>query len=219
LRISAFLFQSGGMTEAENSNPPMSDTVAHNHSRPASSTSKDARALRSGLALREALLALLERKPFEQITVRDICAEAGVHYATFFRHHATKESLLDAIATDQIRHLNELALAVRHASDYEASFRTLCAYVDEHRSLWSTLLNGGAGPAMRAEWIRQSKEVAAKEPPVNSWLPMDLGTVCAATLIAETLAWWVAQPRDAYSVNDVAGILLRLLTTSIMAPD
>lgn len=175
--------------------------------------------MRSGLALREALLVLLERKPFEQVTVRDICAEAGVHYATFFRHHPTKEALLDAIATDQIRQLNELTLAVREASDTEAGFRTLCAYVDEHRALWSTLLNGGAGPAMRAEWIRYSMQVAETETPVNSWLPVELGTICAATLIAETLAWWLAQPGEAYSVEEVAGILVRLLTTSIMRPD
>jgi AcrR family transcriptional regulator len=207
------------MSEPEMSTQGLSDSMAHNRTVPSSSTSKDARAVRSGLALRDALLALLERKQFEQITIRDICAEAGVHYATFFRHHPTKESLLEAIATDQIRQLNELTLAVREASDLAAGFRALCVYVDEHRALWSTLLNGGAGPAMRAEWIRYSKEVALTEPPVNSWLPVELGTVCAATLIAETVAWWVGQPREAHSVDEVAAILLRLLTTSIVAPD
>lgn len=197
----------------------MRDTVSHSGKRLPSSSSKDARALRSAQALREALLMLLERKPFEQITIRDICAESGVSYATYFRHHPSKESLLDEIATDQIRQLNELTLAIREASDFHAGFRALCAYVDEHRALWSTLLNGGAGPAMRAEWVRQSQRVAAQEQPINSWLPVELGTVCAATLIAETLAWWLAQPRDAYSTDAVASILLRLLTTSIIAPD
>jgi AcrR family transcriptional regulator len=207
------------MPKHEDSNHALSDIASHNPSPPSSSTSKDARAIRSGLALRDALLTLLERKPYEQITIRDICAQAGVHYATFFRHHPTKESLLDAIATDQIRELNNLTLAVRKASDYEAGFRALCAYVDDHRALWSTLLNGGAGAAMREEWVRQSTQVAATEPPVNSWLPPDLGTVCAATLIAETLAWWVGQPSGTYSVSQVASILLRLLSTSLMAQD
>ncbi len=197
----------------------MSDTLSHKPIKLASSSSKDARALRSAGALREAMLALLERKAFDQITIRDVCAEAGIHYATFFRHHETKESLLDAIATDQIRRLNELALAVRGSSDYQAGFRALCEYVDDHRSLWATLLNGGAGAAMRAEWVRSSKEVAAGERPLNSWLPPELGSVCAATLIAETLAWWVSQPHGKYGANDVADILIRLLSTSIMAPD
>ena len=165
------------------------------------------------------MLALLERGPFDQITVRDICTESGVHYATFFRHYPGKEALLDAIAAEQIAQLNALAVGVRGADDYQAATTALCAYVDEHRALWSILLNGGAGGAMRAEWIRQSKRVAAAETPVNTWLPPELGTILAATLIAETLAWWVAEPAGARSVADVAGLLLRLLTGSVMAPD
>lgn len=175
--------------------------------------------MRSGLSLRESLLALLLRKSFDQITIRDICAEAGVHYATFFRHHPTKEALLDDIAKDQIRELNALTLAIRDHDDYQAGFQALCAYVADHRSLWATLLNGGAGAAMREEWVRQSQKVAATEAPVNSWMPPELGSICAATLIAETMAWWVGQPKDAYSVDEIADILYRLLSSSIMAPD
>jgi AcrR family transcriptional regulator len=187
--------------------------------RPASAKSRHARALRSGLALRKALLSLLQRKPFDLITVGDICTQAGVHYATFFRHHQTKEALLDHIAKDQIRQLNKLTLAIREADNYEAGFCALCAYVAYHRSLWSTLLNGGAGSAMREEWLRQSNRVAAAEAPINSWLPRELGTICAATLIAETLAWWVRQPEKAYSSEAVARILYRLLSTAILSPD
>lgn len=188
-------------------------------SRPASSSSRDARALRSASALREALLALLQSQPFDQITIRDICAKAGVHYATFFRHHQTKESMLDVTAREQIAQLSERAMAIRGGGDYEAGFRVLCTYVDEHRDLFSTLLNGGAGAAMREEWVRQAKKVAATENPVNNWLPLDLGTICAATLMAETLAWWVSQPRGTVSVDKITDILMRLLTTAIIAPD
>ncbi len=188
-------------------------------SSPASSNSRDARALRSGIALREALLALLAKSAFDQITIRDICAEAGVHYATFFRHYPTKEVLLDAIAKDQIEQLIALTLEIRSTQNYGAGFRALCSYVSDHRSLWSTLLNGGAGSAMREEWLRQSMKVAEAETPINSWLPPELGSICAATLIAETLAWWVAQPEGKYSVDRIATILQRLLMTSIIAPD
>jgi AcrR family transcriptional regulator len=165
------------------------------------------------------MLALLQQKPFDQITVRDICAEAQVHYATFFRHHQTKESLLDTIAKDEIAHLNRLTMSIRDVEDYEAGFQALCAYVEEHRVLWSILLNGGAGSAMREEWLRVSMIVAQSETPLNEWLPRELGTICAATLIAETLAWWVGQPEGTYTVSEMAKILFRLLSTSIMAPD
>ncbi len=175
--------------------------------------------MRSGQALREALLALLPNTAFDQITVRDICNQAGIHYATFFRHHETKEALLNDIAKEQIRELNNLTLAIREADSYEAGFRALCQFVADHRTLWATLLNGGAASAMREEWLHQSQLVAAQEAQVNSWLPKELGTICAATLIAETLAWWVAQPEGAYSVEAVAQILYRMLVTSVISPD
>ena len=206
------------MASAKQSPEKLSDTISHNLPVPSSSTSRDARALRSGQSLREALLALLERKPFDQITIRDICAEAGVHYATYFRHYPSKEALLDDIAKDQIQQLNRLTLAIRGAEDYRAGFRALCAYVDDHRALWSTLLNGGAGAAMREEWLRQSRLVADVEAPVISWLPVDLATISAASLIAETVAWWVAQPAGHYSVDEVANILFRSLSHFIAAP-
>lgn len=198
--------------------PARSEADSPERRPPASAQSKDQRAVRSALALREALLALLPHKAFDQITVRDICAEAGVHYATFFRHHATKEALLDAIAKDRIRALSELSMAIRKAGDYQAGFLALCRHVEDQRALWATLLNGGAGSAMREEWVRVSQEVAAREPQSNNWLPIELGTICAATLIAETLAWWLAQIPGAHSAEEVAGILHRLLSSSVMAP-
>ncbi|WP_395397523.1 helix-turn-helix domain-containing protein [Novosphingobium sp. BL-8A] len=207
------------MTETRENSQGAEDGATHEAEAPASSKSKHAKALRSARALQEGLLRLLRQKPFDQITVRDICAEAQVHYATFFRHHQTRESLLDAVAKDEIASLNRLTLSIRGADDYDAGFQALCAYVDDHRSIWSTLLNGGAGGAMREEWLRQSRLVAQNEKSLNSWLPRELGTICAATLIAETLAWWVEQPEGAYSVAEVARILQRLLATSIMAPD
>ncbi|QDK35136.1 TetR/AcrR family transcriptional regulator [Sphingomonas sp. IC081] len=207
------------MAENKKPNRALGDTVSHKSEPLASSRSTHARALRSGKALQEAMLQLLQRKPFDQITVRDICAEAKVHYATFFRHHETKESLLDAIAKDEIARLNQLTLSIRDAESYEAGFEGLCAYVAEHRELWAILLNGGAGGAMREEWLRVSMEVAKGEQPINAWLPTELGTICAASLIAETLAWWVGQPEGTYSVSQIARILYRLLSTSIMAPD
>ncbi|MCJ8156604.1 TetR/AcrR family transcriptional regulator [Sphingomonas sp. LaA6.9] len=207
------------MAETNKPNQSLSDTVSHKPAGTTSSSSRHARALRSAQALREAILALLERRPFDQITVREICAESGVHYATFFRHYETKEALLDDVAKDQIQQLNRLTVAIRGGGDYRAGFQALCAYVDEHRALWSTLLNGGAAAAMREEWLRQAKAVAAREQSANLWLPPELGTICAATLIAETLAWWVAQPKDAYSVDEVATVLFRLISSSIMASD
>jgi AcrR family transcriptional regulator len=160
---------------------------------------------------------LLERKPFEQITIRDICAEAGVHYATFFRHHPSKEALLDAVAADQIDTLVDLTLPMRESTEHDWAWSAVCAYVDEHRTLWAALLNGGAAATMRSEWLRRSKAVAEGREAANSWLPKDLGTICSVSLIADTLSWWLMQPAGAFSVEQVSQLLDRLVTKSILS--
>jgi len=42
-----------------------------------------------------ALLSLLERKPFEYITIREICEEAGVNRSTFYLHYENTSDLLE----------------------------------------------------------------------------------------------------------------------------
>lgn len=204
---------------ASDPNPDFCDTVSHSPEPGRRSIAQDARAARSGAALREALLRLLEHKPFDQITVRDICAEARVHYATFFRHYTGKERLLEGIAAQQIATIVDLTLPIKDTAGDASAFGALCDYVAEHRALWSILLNGGAGPAMRQEWLGRARLVAESRAPVASWLPKELGTICSTSLIAETIAWWLAQSADAYRADQVAAILDRLVTTSTMTPD
>jgi len=176
----------------------------------------DARIVKTIAALRTALLALLERKPLEQITIREIAAEAGVHYATFFRHHTTKEALLDDLAADQIERLVELTLPVLDTVDSQAAFVALCAYVNEHRALWTSLLTGGAAGTMREELLRVSRNIAAERAANDGILPVELATICTVSLIVETMAWWLGKPADAYSVERVAQMLHHLMIPSTM---
>lgn len=43
----------------------------------------------------EALMALLEKKDFAYISIREICAAAGVNRSTFYLHYETTRDLLD----------------------------------------------------------------------------------------------------------------------------
>src|SRR3546814_17892908 len=94
------------------------------------STAQDARAVRNRSALREALLTLLENLSIDQITIRDIAATAGIGYTTFFRHHPTKEELLDDLAAEENRAHGEIALSVSDAAGARAApeglFKSVC---------------------------------------------------------------------------------------------
>lgn len=55
----------------------------------------------------EAFLALLDKKDFAYITVKDICETAGVNRSTFYLHYETIDDLLKESAEYIIRHFLE----------------------------------------------------------------------------------------------------------------
>lgn len=174
--------------------------------------------VRTRETLRKALLALLEQKPFDQITIRDITERAGVGYATFFRHYAERWALLNDLVADEIRDLIALAVPTLRPIDTRAVSRVLCNYVDQHRRLWTGLLTGGSAGTMRDEFIRQAKLLPPMRSRTSGWLPADLGVVYAISALFEVLAWWLQRRRD-YNVEQVAEILDRLIIAPLMAED
>jgi AcrR family transcriptional regulator len=174
------------------------------------------RATRTRPILRGALLSLLEQRPFEQLTVREITAKADIGYATFFRHYPDKEALLDDLAASQISHLLAMTLPILSTADTRNSARALCVYVWEHRKLWSTLLTGGASGTLKDEFIRQAHKIAVTHPNPGAWLPADLTVVFSVTGTVEILAWWLKQ-RNPPSVDQMAEVLDSLIVAPSMA--
>jgi AcrR family transcriptional regulator len=175
------------------------------------SSVRDARAARTANALRRALLELLEHKAWDEITVRDITSMADISYATFFRHYSTKEALLNEVASDQMRSLVQLTLPIFDAFAIDAAILALFAHVDENRVLWTALLTGGAANAMREEQLRLSQKVAAGRIGDDGRIPVKLGVSCTASVIFETLVWWLDQPHERYTIRQAADILISLI--------
>jgi AcrR family transcriptional regulator len=175
----------------------------------------DARQVRSRNALTRALLELLEEKPFDQLTIREISARAGTGYATFFRHYATKEALLSDVASEEIADLLNRTLPILHDSNSYESTRALCRHVAEHRNLWAALLTGGAAGIVREEFIRQARKLPREFAEVKSWLPADLGVVYGTGGTIDLLAWWLSQEEE-YSPEQIAGILNRLIIAPLV---
>ena len=180
------------------------------HYRPHLKTAKDARAVRTRAALRNAMLQLLALKPLDKITILDICQTAGIGYTTFFRHHPTKESLLDDVAAGEIAHLIGLTVPIAVAEDIHTAGVALFNYVNEHRKLWSALLTGGAEAAMRNEFLRLSREIAATRAHVNDWPPSDISTILIVSSTVELVSWWLQQKKP-LPIEAVATIYERII--------
>src|ERR1700759_5154503 len=82
------------------------------HYRPHLKTAKDARAVRTRAALREAMLQLLGTQALDDITILDLCQTAGIGYTTFFRHHPTKQALLEDVAAEEMAQLINLTVPI-----------------------------------------------------------------------------------------------------------
>lgn len=190
----------------------MDDPSKVNESAPARAT----RLTRTRPILCGALLALLEERPFEQLTVREITAKADIGYATFFRHYPDKEALLNDLAASQISDLLAMTLPILNNADTRGSARTLCVYVWEHRKLWSALLTGGAASMLKDEFVRQAQEIAEAQPRPDAWLPNDLTIVFYVTGAVEILAWWLKQ-KDPPSVDRMAEVIDSLIVGPSMA--
>ncbi len=114
----------------------------------------------------EALLTLLEQKDFAYITVKEICAEAGVNRSTFYLHYETIGDLLN----ETISHLNENFLAdmQKDVSSFMASLRECAAdelflitpdylipylcYIRSHKRLFRTALKNASTLQMEASY-------------------------------------------------------------------
>ena len=167
----------------------------------------DARVRRSRAELRTALLHLLETKPFDAITIREIAAAAQVGYTTYFRHYPGKDALLDDLAADEISRLTAFTLPIYDSADPGPACLALCRYIDQHRALWSKLLAGGAAAIVKEELLRQGCEAASARGE-KQLLPPELGIALAVAVIVELLSWWLRQP-DPWPADEVAKILDR----------
>ncbi len=178
--------------------------------KPATAESTDRRIQRSLGALRGALLELLVEKSFEQISIIELTARAGLSYTTFFRHFDSKEALLNEVAASLIEDLLSLSVPVVSRAGSLESCRALCFYVHEKRDLWRSLLIGGASDIVQAEFVRQARLWTPVSKWKHTWLPVDLSTLWSARGTIHILSWWLEQDCKA-SVDEMALILDRLI--------
>lgn len=178
--------------------------------------STDPRAVRTRKAMEDALLKLLETRPFESLTPRDITDEAGLAYGTFYRHHSSKEAMLEELARREVARLYNHAIDHMEVDGPRAATELMCRRFQERKALWSALLNGGARTLIREELLQASRLVALDRAHSGDILPWELSSAIANAAVAEIIAWWL--PRDdRYSVEFAADMIVRFVHDPVKA--
>lgn len=89
-----------------------------------------------------ALLNLLEKKPFDTITVTDVCREAGVHRSTFYAHYTNTLDLLNEVRDATMR---EFYASFEHLPQVDAFenreyLDIYLKFVEDHKRLFKVFL-------------------------------------------------------------------------------
>lgn len=103
----------------------------------------DARVRRSRDALGDALIALMQEKPFDTITVQEVLDRGGVGRSTFYTHYSDKDDLFMSGA-DEFFERFSMALSVNgEKSDRVAPVREFFAHIGEMPQLFAALVSSG----------------------------------------------------------------------------
>jgi len=164
----------------------------------------DPRVLRSRQMLMEALLRLLTRKEFDDISIQEIADEATLNRATFYLHYPDKNALLQAMTAARFRAL--IARRGLSFTDCDGALRAIalgvCDYLAETAGCPSQLakmpLEGSIIPVV--EDIFQ--EGAANHAMAPGTDPNLLATTAAWAIFGAARRWY--QTPDRIPAEDMA---------------
>jgi AcrR family transcriptional regulator len=155
----------------------------------------DRRVERTQEAMRHALIGLLAEKPWEEISVQDICDRAGIGRSTFYLHHGHKEELL-AAGLDNLRmHLCGGA-AAGHPREPFAFMDGLVAHVDQQRQIFRSIIGRRSGHTVQ-RMFREMIEQLVRDDLAERCAPSDemaLSVHFVAGGVVEALALWIESP-------------------------
>lgn len=149
--------------------------------------------IRTRAALHHALLRLAERMDFAGITITAIAEEAGIGYATFFRHYADKQSLLAAVATELVDELVQ-EMAISAAEEPARAGQMLARFVDERRGICHALLVGAGNEIRRVVTERAVLGSEAVTPPLSGAFPTAMVISHSVSASLTLMAWWLENP-------------------------
>jgi len=170
----------------------------------------DKRIQKTRRALQQALLTLIQQKPFEQIQIQDITNAADTARVTFYRHYSTKEELLldslDQFYEDMKAILDQFDSGNVLDLNLPPPDLALFNFCDEHAELSRILLTGPTSWMVQErlrQYIVERVMQAFMHTPQLADLPLALIAHLIASSTIGNLIWWLTNGRP-YSVEYMA---------------
>lgn len=176
--------------------------------------SLDRRIERTRLALRNALILMLAEHSWDDINIRDLCAQANVGRSTFYLHFQGKEELLVS-AFDDLR-----GWLASHRSDEQPSnalpfVRGLIEHADEQRQLFRIIIGRRSGHIVHKRFREMVIGLVRDELtiPSSGWQREAAANYVGGALV-ELLAWWIDSGKGV-SADDVEQFFYRLVLPTL----
>ena len=144
--------------------------------------------LRSKMLIRNALVTLMQQKPFEKITITDIVKEADINRGTFYAHYHDTAEVLDKIREEVVQDVLAAAKLMTPdeiIQDPSELFSNLGELMEKNREYYRTLLSIGCSIEILAsaksaviEYISTAKAVS--EYPDQAYIRCALDALAAA---------------------------------------
>jgi AcrR family transcriptional regulator len=171
----------------------------HRRLEPAAPAKKkiDARIRRTRDALGDALIALMQQKPFETITIQDVLDRAHVSRSTFYTHYSDKDDLLMSDAEEFFESLSMALSSHGEKSTRVFPVREFFAHLSDVQPFFKALVKSGKfqenmelarghfarGIERRLCELPQGKAIPANQLPAIAF--------AHAGALLSLLAWWL----------------------------
>lgn len=179
---------------------------------------------RTNVLLRNALLTLMMAKPFEKITLTDICKLGMIPRSTFYRHFEDKYDLLYH-CFDKFSQDAGIRLDVRIIQDREQTrqfFISLFHYLDQHKAIYKKLmannLQGSAIDCLRAYLEKRITEniIETFDCKIPNGLPTNMFSKIVAGIILSVGQCYIESDED-YDIEKLAGRLALCTDEGLLA--
>lgn len=89
---------------------------------------------------RDALLTLLKKKPLQKINISELCRTAGLNRATFYRHYALPQDILNEMQAEIIAETRELSSIPKNSSELRVSIVKMCNYLGRQAEIIKVII-------------------------------------------------------------------------------
>ena len=163
----------------------------------ASNKKTDARVRRTRDALGDALVALMQEKPFDTITIQDVLERAQVSRSTFYTHYSDKDDLLMSDADEFFERMSTALSAHGDKSDRVFPVQEFFTHLADVQPFYKALVKSGRFQEnmdlARGHFARGIERRLAELPRGQS-IPVSERSAIAFThagALLSLLSWWL----------------------------